>query len=462
MSRGFESHTLRHSIVVGAIRTRERADVRWATPERIRVSQSKRGRRTVARHGELKSPHPAGLLAKIIGIVAAVVFVAGAGVAAYTAYDITASFADEAVALEGQDAVPPDIGAIEGGVNMLVVGTDECEAEYAYLFGDRCTGADAEGQLNDVNLLVHISDEPRRVTVISFPRDLMVPIPECTDEDGSVSSAMSRQQINSAYSYGGLNCVAKTISELSGMNIPFAAKVSFGNVINITDAIGGVDVCIGNGGIQDRYTGIDWPAGTRNIQGVEALQFLRTRHGLENGSDLARISNQQQYMSSLARKLVSDEVLSNPSTLLQLATTAVDNVTPSQSLTNPMTLVQIALAVKDVPFDEMVFVQYPVYDDPSDPNRVVPNYEAADALWAALEANQSLTLTSDPNDTGGVIIEEPVTEETEAPAEPTEEPTTESSGEPTPDPTETSAVLPDSIPGSTAAQETCSAGNVFG
>ena len=92
----------------------------------------------------------------------------------------------------------------------------------------------------------------------------------------------------------------------------------------------------------------------------------------------------------------------------------------------------------------------------------MPNYEAADALWAALEANQSLTLTSDPTDTGGVIIEEPVTEETEAPAEPTEEPTTESSGEPTPDPTETSAVLPDSIPGSTAAQETCSAGNVFG
>src|SRR5690606_24702878 len=131
--------------------------------------------------------------------------------------------------------------------------------------------------------------------------------------------------------------------------------------------------CIGNGGIRDRYTGIDWPAGPRTISGLEALQFLRTRHGLENGSDLARISNQQQYMSRLAKKIMSEDVLSDLPTLLKLATTAVDNVTPSESLTNPVTLMQIALAVKNVPFDDIVFVQYPVNADPSDPNRVVPN-----------------------------------------------------------------------------------------
>jgi LCP family protein required for cell wall assembly len=320
---------------------------------------AKRGRHTVARHGELKSPHPLAFVAKILAVVVAVVLVSGVGVATYAAYDITASFTEDAVALEGQGPVPPDIGAIEGGVNLLLVGTDECEPEYAYLFGARCTGADAGGQLNDVNMLLHISSNPRRVTVVSFPRDLMIPIPSCTREDGSTSGAMSKQQLNSAWSYGGLSCVNKTISELSTQSIPFAAKVSFGNVINITDAIGGVDVCIGNGGIRDRNTGIDWPAGTRNIQGVEALQFLRTRHGLANGSDLARISNQQQYMSSLARKLVSEDVLSDPATLYKLATTAVDNITPSKSLTNPMTLVQIALAVKNVPFEEIVFVQYP-------------------------------------------------------------------------------------------------------
>jgi LCP family protein required for cell wall assembly len=416
---------------------------------------AKRGRRTIARHGELKSPHPVSLLLKVLGIIVAVGLVSSAGVAAYAAYDITATFTEDAVDLEGQEAVPPDIGAIEGGVNLLVAGTDECLPEFAAYFGDRCTGADSAGELNDVNLLVHISDAPRRVTVISFPRDLMAPIPPCTAEDGSETSGSSKDQINNSYGEGGLNCVVKTVSQLSGMNIPFAAKVNFGGVINITDAIGGVEVCIGNGGIRDFYTGIDWPAGNRTIAGIEALQFLRTRHGLENGSDLARISNQQQYMSRLARKLVSEEVLTNPATLLKLATTAVENTTPSKSLTNPLTLVQIALAVKSVPFDQIVFVQYPVGEDPYDPNRVVPNYEAADQLWAALAANQPLTLTSDPNAGGGVITVDPA---------PTDPATPDPAATPgaTDAPTETAIELPDSISGTDASQSTCSAGNLRG
>lgn len=449
MSRGFESHTLRSRSVGGATASEH--------PERNRVTETtkpaKRGRRTVARHGELASPHPFSLIMKVVGVIVAVVLVSGAGVAAYAAIDLTSSIAENSVALEGQGAVPPDIGAIEGGVNVLLVGTDECEPEYAHIFGDRCTGADAAGQLNDVNMLLHISDNPRRVTVISFPRDLMVPIPSCTREDGSVSSAMSKQQINTAWSFGGLSCVTKTISELSGMNIPFAAKVSFGNVINITDAIGGVDVCIGNGGIRDRYTGIDWPAGDRNVQGLEALQFLRTRHGLENGSDLARISNQQQYMSSLARKLTSEEVLSNPATLYKLATTAVDNITPSQSLANPTTMVQIALAVKDVPLDEIVFLQYPVAADPYDINRVVPDWDTADALWEILESNSAVNVTHDPNLTGGVIAADPEASET-----PAATPAPTASG--TPAPTESAVDLPDTISGTSGADQTCSAGNL--
>ena len=413
---------------------------------------AKRGRHTVARHGELKSPHPFAFVAKIAAVVVAVVLVSGAGVAAYAAYDLTASFIDDAVALEGQDPVPPDIGAIEGGVNLFLAGTDACEPEYAGYFGDRCTGADAGGELNDVNMLVHISDAPRRVTVISFPRDLMVPIPSCTREDGSQSSAMSRQPLNSAYTVGGLSCVVRTISQLSTQNIPFAAKVTWGGVIEVTNAVGGVDVCLASG-IKDKYTGINWPAGIRNIQGIEALQFLRTRHGVGDGSDLGRISNQQQYMSRLAHKLMSEDVLSNPATLYKLATTTVDNITPSQSLTNPLTLVQIALAVKNVPFDEIVFVQYPVATDPADPNKVVPDDTAAEALWDALAANKPLKLTGDVGSNDGVVVVEP-----DPGATPSATPTPGDTAAPVDD----SIELPDSITGSTAAQETCSNGNLRG
>ncbi len=416
------------------------------------MSPTTRGRRhTVARHGELRSPHPVSQLLTIVAAALAVVLVAGIGVVGYNAWSLASSFADDAVALEGQDPVPPDIGAIEGGANILVVGTDECEPAFAQYFGGRCTGDDAAGRLNDVNILVHISDAPRRVTVVSFPRDLMIPIPECTDEDGDTTSAMSKQQLNTAYSYGGLSCVAKTISTLTGQNIDFAAKVTFGGVITITDAIGGVEVCIANG-IRDPDTGIDWPAGNRTIQGIDALQFLRTRHGVGDGGDLGRISNQQQYMSRLARKLMSDQVLSNPALLYKLATVAVENVTPSQSLTNPLTLVQIALAMKDVPFDDIVFVQYPIYGDPDDPNRVVPNDEAATALFDALAANQQLILTRDTSQGDGVIAAPPSEAPPAAPA-----PT----GTETPAPAATPGVeLPPDVSGQTAAQETCSNGNL--
>ncbi|MDQ1085220.1 MULTISPECIES: LCP family protein [Microbacterium] len=420
-----------------------------------------RGQRTLARHGRLSSPGPLAQLLRGLAIVLAVLLVAGGAVVAYAAVDLTRSFTADAVDLKGQPAVPPDLGELKGGVNLLLVGTDECEPDFAQLFGDRCSGDDAEGNLNDVNMLVHISDNPRRVTVVSFPRDLMAPMPSCTDKDGNVSYASDYRQINSAYMYGGLSCVVDTVSELSGLQIPFAAKVSFGGVINITDAIGGVDVCIANG-IKDPYTGIDWPAGMRQVKGLDALQFLRTRHGVGDGGDLGRISNQQQYMSRLANKLKSQEVLSNPATLYKLASTALRNVDPSTSLTNPLTLVQIASAVKDVPFDDIVFIQYPTYTDPDDPNRVVPDVEDADTLWAALAANQPLELSGNLSDGDGVVVDENATPTPPASPAPVESasPSPTDSAAPTPAPTSDAIVLPDGIAGQTAAQATCSNGNV--
>ncbi|WP_243076116.1 LCP family protein [Microbacterium sp. SS28] len=408
-----------------------------------------RRRRTVARHARLRSPHPAAQFGKILVVALAVVIASAGSIAAYATYDLTSSFTDVIVDVPEQGAVPPDIGAIEGGVNVLVTGIDECEKEFAYLFGARCTGADRTSRLNDVNLLVHISSNPRRVTVVSFPRDLIVTLPPCTRADGSTFGGGS-DQINTAYQYGGLGCVVNTVSALSGQNIPFGAVVTFGGVIKITDAIGGVDVCLARG-IRDRNTGLDLPAGTHTISGVTALQFLRTRYGVGDGSDLGRVSNQQQYMSRLARKLVSEEVLSDPARLFKLASVALDNVTPTRPLANPFTVVQIALAVKDVPFDEIVFVQYPTLPAPGDPNRVVPDTTAAAALWDALASNRPLVLTGGVGANGGVVEVTP----TAPPTEPTPGATPGATDVPV-----DAVELPSSITGSTAAQETCSAGNV--
>src|SRR5690606_2188475 len=247
--------------------------------------------------------------------------------------------------------------------------------------------------LNDANLLVHVSDSPRRVTVISFPRDLMLEVPSCTREDGTEASAMSKQQLNSLYAHAGLSCVAKTIGEVSGFPVGFAAKLSFDGVIEMTNAIGGVDVCVAEPGLSDEHTGLNLPAGIHTVQGLDALQFLRTRHGVGDESDLARISNQQQYMSRLAKKILSADVLGDPAAVLRLANAVAENIVPSEELSDPLRLAQLALAIRGVSFSDFVFVQYPTVADPDDPDRVVADEDAAAALWAALEANQPLEIT---------------------------------------------------------------------
>lgn len=397
---------------------------------------------------------------KLAAIAVTVVVVAAVAVGGFYAWSLTQRLQDAAVPLADAPAEPPALSAYTEPFSVLVVGTDECDDVVTAALGPRCSDPENDGARNDVNMLVHVSANPRRVTVVSFPRDLQVEIPECTTADGGTFAGAFKASINTAYEAGGLTCVAETVSELSGQSIPFAGKVSFGNVVNITDAIGGVEVCIAGDGIDDPDAGIDWPAGPRVVKGFDALAFLRTRYGVGDGSDLARIGNQQQYLSRLINKLRSDEVLSNPGTLLGLANTAVNNITPSESLADPVRIAQLAYTLKDVPFEDITFVQYPVADDPDDSNRVVPDQEAAETLWQALADNAPLALTGGLNGNEGVIAD---------PSVPTAEPTegAPDAATPAPDASATPGAssapevveLPSNINGSKANQPTCSDGN---
>ncbi|WP_245619537.1 LCP family protein [Microbacterium trichothecenolyticum] len=403
-------------------------------------------------------------LVAMLGVVLGVFGVSAAGIAAYNLFDATQTITANAVVLDEEKPLPPSLGAIEGGVNILMVGTDSCEGANAALSG-ACQAKATEGERNDVTMLVHISDEPRRVTVVSFPRDMLVPIPSCPKEDGSGSySAMSSQMLNASYQYGGLACTVLTIESLIDDQIDFAAAIRWTGVINMSDAIGGVDVCVA-GDISDSHTGLKLTAGTHTLQGVQALQFLRIRHGIGDGSDLGRISNQQQFMSSMVRKLQSDSVLANPATLLNLATTAISQVQQEQlvlssGLTNPTLMVQIAMAVKDVPYEDIVFVQYPTrYASGDGASRVMPVKDAATVLFDALKANQPLTLTGDASQGYGVEVTgeavKPEVAPTPAATEAAgETPAAEAPVAETPA-AETRVELPSAIAGQTAAQTTC-------
>ncbi|OJU41014.1 MAG: transcriptional regulator [Microbacterium sp. 69-10] len=356
----------------------------------------------------------------MLGIGLAVVTVSAVAVAGYVVMDLTQRAGADAVKLEAAPKVPPpSLGEFEGAFTMLLIGTDECGEVSKQVLGPRCQRED--GILNDINLLVHVSAAPRRVTVVSLPRDLMLKVPQCTREDGSTASAMRKAPINTVYSHAGLSCVAKTVSELSGIDIGFAAKLSFDGVMKITDAIGGVEVCIGPEGLHDKkYTGIDWPPGPRTIKGLEALQFIRVRHGIGDNSDLSRISNQQQYMSRLARTILSSETLTDIPKMLRLASTIASNVKPSEELADPVRLAQLALTMKGVRYDDFLLLQLPTVNDPDAPTqRVVQNTGAAKPMWEAIKSGQSMQITGSASHGGSATVETPATPPPSAPSSPT-------------------------------------------
>ncbi|MEA9998999.1 MULTISPECIES: LCP family protein [unclassified Cryobacterium] len=361
----------------------------------------------------------------------------------------------------GTTASGADVAAITGGVNLLLTGTDTRTGQGgAYATSAELEASSGAGS-NDVTMLLHIAENHQSVSVISFPRDLMIPVPECPKADGSTASASSRVMMNTTLARGGLSCVVSTIEKLTGLRIPFAAQISFNGVTAMSNAVGGVTVCIASP-INDLNTNppLHLAAGQRTIVGDEALSFLRSRHGVGDGSDLGRISNQQVFMAALARKVESGGVLGNPVTLFSLAKAATSNMVLSDTLTNPTTLVQIALALKDTGLANMVFLQYPTVADPRDVDRVVPQSSGAELVNAALVADQPIVLSGLP---GRAAVLDPSATPAPAPAAPASPSPSASvpatTAGPAPTPTPTGAVLPASVTGQTAAEQTCSKGS---
>ncbi|RWZ68128.1 LytR family transcriptional regulator [Labedella populi] len=424
------------------------------------MSESRRSSRrvatdpTITRHARRRRRNPFATGLRVVAASLAVLLVSGGTVAAYALWDVV-SDVKPAVTLAGQDPNVPNIDAIDGGVNLLLVGSDSREGQ-GEAYGDP---TEETSVLNDVTMLMHISEDHSSATVVSFPRDLFVPIPECPKLDGTGTyPAMSSQKINTTLGYGGLACTVLTVEALTGLTIPFAAEVQFNGVIALSNAVGGVEVCVAEP-IADDYTDTYLDAGTHTLQGKEALQFLRTRHGVGDGSDLGRISNQQVFLSSLVRTLQSSETLSDPTKLFGIAKAAASNMQLSTNLANLNTMVSVAMALKDIPLEQISFLQYPnAYGSSGGQQGVLPLDSAAEQLFDAIKADKKLSITGSTGVGSVTDPNAPATEETETPAD--TDPTPPADTETTPPPSADDAVeLPDTIEGQTASDRTCSKGN---
>ena len=401
----------------------------------------------VVRHGRLKRARAWKSLLAIVASVLAVVLVSGVSVAAIAAWQLQSNIETVAIDFDTQGP-PPAIGAIEGGFNILLAGSDTREGQ------SDAFGKDPGSELNDVNMLLHVAEDQKSAVLVSIPRDMVVPLPAC--ENGGPATG---RPINETFYYGGLACTVETVQNLTGLTIQFAASITFDGVIAMSDAVGGVDVCITEP-IFDPYTGLNLPeAGVHSLSGWNALAFLRSRHGVGDGSDLGRISSQQVFLSSLVRKIKSDDTLTDFGKLYGIAQAATQNMSLSEGFARPDTLVSIALVLKDIPLENIALVQYPSRTGGTGIylGKVQPIPSVATALFDAIKADLPIALDANAVGANGGSTLDP-----NAPT-PTEPATPDPSASPDPsatpeDPGPAAQLIP-GLKGQTAAQRTCSVAN---
>ena len=195
------------------------------------------------------------------------------------------------------------------GMNVLLVGTDgrdkitEAERRQYHLGGAPC-------HCTDTIMIVHISEDRERASVVSLPRDSYAETPPHVDQTTGEHHGPHPIKLNAAYAEGGPNLTVRTVESMTHVKIDHYLEVDFTSFMKTVDVLGGVQICTAEP-LKDSYTGLDLPAGTHNLMGGQALQYVRSRH-VDGASDLGRMKRQQRFLAALIDQATSSGVLLNP------------------------------------------------------------------------------------------------------------------------------------------------------
>jgi LCP family protein required for cell wall assembly len=273
-------------------------------------------------------------------------------------------------------------------MNILLLGSDSRNsAENLKLGGARYTVGDKPRA--DVIMLMHLSADRKNMSVISIPRDTRVPIPECTDPDtGQKYPATDTAIINESLSRGGAGCTLATVQNLTKTYIDHWMVIDFAGVVKMSDAIGGVQVCVKQN-VWDHPTtaqpggsGLKLRAGSPEISGKTALQWLRTRHAW--GSDIGRAKAQHMYMNSMMRKLRKQNIFTDTGHLMSLADAATSSLKVSEEIGTIKKLYDLGMQLKTVPNNRITMLTMPTVEDPQNPDaHLVPGADAP-KIWSML------------------------------------------------------------------------------
>ncbi|MFF7051146.1 LCP family protein [Streptomyces griseorubiginosus] len=365
----------------GAHRPGGRAAARAAT--RSQGGRSSRRRARPARRGKR--------ILKIAGLCLAILVLGTAGVGWWFYEHLNSNI--NSVALDGKGGSEKADAFGRTPINILVMGSDGRTSKADCKLGGGCsrTGVQTGNGNADVQMVVHISADRSNATIMSIPRDTMVNVPACKDSESGESTPGYFGQINSALQYGPA-CQVATIHQLTGIPIDHFVKLDFSGVVKMSDAVGGVSVCVSDN-VYDTYSHLKLSKGTHTLKGQAALEFVRSRHGFGDGSDLGRTVSQHIFLSAMIRKFKSAGTLTDPTAVYDLADAATKALTVDDGLGSVKKLISLADDVNKVPTKRMTFTTMQTAPDPTNSNRVVVGSGAKD-LFSSIVDDQSLTTGS--------------------------------------------------------------------
>lgn len=266
-------------------------------------------RRGAEHPGRLRRGASRALVALAAVLSAAVFLVSLGGYTAYRYFDGQIS----RIRLELGGDRPADPGT--GSTTFLMAGSDS----RAGTGSEFSSGGEVDGERSDTTILAHL-DANGATTLISFPRDTLVRIP-----------GHGRGKLNSAITFGGPSLLIRTIENLTDIRVDHYVSVDLEGFRQMTNAIGGVTVCLrplpdgSRANLRDPWSQWSGVIGANHLNGEQALAFVRQRHGLPDG-DFDRIHRQQQFISAVFARATSSGVLANPvrlDALLRAATGAL-------------------------------------------------------------------------------------------------------------------------------------------
>ncbi|MGV0341691.1 LCP family protein [Corynebacterium mastitidis] len=264
--------------------------------------------------------------------------------------------------------------APDGATDILLVGSDSrTDAQGKPLSRaelDALRAGVGDGEYNtDTIMLIRVPNDGTSATAVSIPRDTYIrdetygnlkingvfsSYKTSKEDELQARGVTDEKRIDKQSTEAGRAGLISAVTDLTGIEVDHYAEVGLLGFVLLTDAVGGVDVCL-NEAVDDEFSGANFHAGQQTLDGHQALAFVRQRHGLPRG-DLDRVVRQQAFMASMVNKVLSAGTLTNPSRLGDMS----QAVERSVVLDENMDIMSFATQLSNLAGGNVVFNTIPV------------------------------------------------------------------------------------------------------